>query len=144
MKQLRKIVSPFKVTSALVAPVASSSDGLRRVRHDLVVGVHGLLGVLGIVCDLAAVDDLDLIAGVPGVDLLDGHINGVLCALAVNGGAAGHGADNAHTNDVVFLAIRCGSGAGRGLTGSGRFALLGAGAAACQQTCGHGGCHGKC
>ena len=25
MKQLRKIVSPFKVTSALVAPVASSS-----------------------------------------------------------------------------------------------------------------------
>ena len=55
----------------------------------------------------------DLIAGVPGVDLLDGHINGVLCALAVNGGAAGHRADNAHTNDVVFLAIRCGSGAGR-------------------------------
>lgn len=80
------MVSPFKVTSALVAAgrqkqhtvlggllchgqrdrgEEAADDGLGRIRHDLVVGIHRLLGVLGIVSDLTAVDDFDLIAGVP-------------------------------------------------------------------------------
>ena len=110
----------------------TADDGLRRIRHDLVVGVHGLLGVLGIVCDLAAVDDFDLVAGVPGVDFLDSHINGILSALTVDGGAAGHRADNTNANDIILAAVGCrNSSAGGCLTGCGP-ALLGTGPAACQ------------
>lgn len=45
----------------------AAHDGLRRVGHDLVVGVHGLLGVLSIVCDLAAVDDFYFVAESPAL-----------------------------------------------------------------------------
>ena len=85
---------------------------LGAVRHDLIVGVHGLLGILGIVGDLTAIDNFNLILGIAGVDFLNSHIHGILGTLAINGGAAGHGADYAYA-DYLILGTR-GGGGGRG------------------------------
>jgi len=56
--------------------------------------------------DLAAVDDFNFVAGITRVDLLDCHVDGVLCALAIDSGSAGHGTDNADANDVILTAVR--------------------------------------
>ena len=65
-----------------------------------------------------AVDDFYFVAGITRVDLLDCHVDGVLCALAIDSGSAGHGTDNANANDVILTAVRhrCGGVGGSSFT----------------------------
>ena len=121
----------------------AAHDSGRGICHDFVVSVHGLLGVLGIISHLAAVDDLDRVAGIAGVDLLHSHIHRVLGALAVNSGAAGHGADHTNTDHITAVRAGCCGGSGTGSICRAGCAALCAGRTAAQNACRHRCRHGK-